>query len=663
MNLLDYIEQQDTLEMNTVLPRQQVSPVVKLPKPMDIEQQDTLEMNTVLPRQQVSSVVKLPKPMDIVCVLLPLSAFFLWSISLQHEDIRSMNDLGMVSTFPPSFIISLVILTVSFCLTLRRPRIGTPMLLLHLVLLIFFLYGIENIVEEATRFATVYPFAGYTEYIMRTGSVNTSLDTYFNWPGFFVLNALMTRLTGYHDIFSYAGWAPVFYNLIYAGPLYMIFTSASTDKRLAWLGLWFFYITNWVGQDYFSPQGLNFFLYLVIIAMLLKWFKAQPKVQRRTGRLSWQWLGRFSLLVQGPYEWLTATDMLRTHSEPRKRAVLLVILLVIFAFVVSSHPLTPFLVIVSVMALVFFRRCTPRWLPIVMAVMTALWIIFMAQTFIAGHTSLVFGDFGHVGSNISATVTQRVAQGDPEHKFIAEMRIIMTGFIWLLALLGGVRRMRKGHRDITYVLVAVAAFPLIVAQPYGGEMFLRIYLFTLPLMAFFAASLFYTTHRFFIRGTSPWMIAAIICTNLVLLGGFLFTRYGNEQMDYMTYQEVAGVHYLYSIAPPNSLFIEGWYDTPWQFQDYEKYNCIAITDVLPDVVGSIKINAIVRSIESQKPSSAYFIFTRGQKAQAYSFYGLPPGTLDRLENALLKSGKFKMIYSNPDAQIIMFVNETKGGAS
>jgi hypothetical protein len=57
------------------------------------------------------------------------------------------------------------------------------------------------------------------------------------------------------------------------------------------------------------------------------------------------------------------------------------------------------------------------------------------------------------------------------------------------------------------------------------------------------------------------------------------------------------------------------------------------------------------------------IFTRGQKAQAYSLYGLPLGSLDRLEDALLKSGKFKMIYSNPDAQIIMFVNETKGGAS
>ena len=55
----------------------------------------------------------------------------------------------------------------------------------------------------------LYRHAGYTEYIMRTGSVNPSLDTYFDWPSFFVLSALVTQLAGYHDLLSYAGWVPV----------------------------------------------------------------------------------------------------------------------------------------------------------------------------------------------------------------------------------------------------------------------------------------------------------------------------------------------------------------------------------------------------------------------------------------------------------------------
>ncbi|MFL5654294.1 MAG: hypothetical protein ACJ8CB_08970 [Ktedonobacteraceae bacterium] len=628
-----------------------------------IEQQDTLEMYSVRSGSKVFPVVKLLKLGDIARVLLPVATLFLWFISLKAVDIRRMNDLGLVSVLPPSIIIALIILTISFCLTLRQPQIRTPMFLLHLVLLIFMLYSITIFVEQEPATASVYQRAGLTEYIMRTGSVDPTLDIYFNWSGFFILSAFVTQIAGYHDILSYAAWAPVFFNLIYLGPLYMIFTSATTDRRLAWLGLWFFCLTNWVEQDTFSPQGLDFFLYLVIIAMLLKWFKVSPTIQPRIGKQRWQWLGRFAFLVQRPYEWLTASDMLRTPTESRQRTALLVILLVIFAFVVSSHPLTPFFLIASVTALVFFRRCTPRWLPILMAAMNGLWIIFMAQAFLAGHSYLVLGNVGQVGSNVSANVTQRVVQGDAEHNFIAEMRVIMTGFIWLLACLGGVRRMRKGRRDITYILLAVAAFPLIVTQQYGGEMFLRIYLFTLPLIVFFAAGLFYTTHRFSIRGTSLWMTIAVALVSILLLGGFLFTRYGNENLDYMTYNEVASVHYLYSIAPPNSLLIEGAHDTPWQSQDYEKYSFEVLTDVLPAAVTTSNANAIAQFIEGEKHPAAYVIFTRGQKATAYSFEGFPRGTLERLEGALLKSGKFKLIYSNPDAQILMFVNDLKGGVS
>jgi hypothetical protein len=202
-----YIEQEDTsgmvqmnMRVNSSLARWPLMWFAAIFKSSKLSSSVLLKMNLALEMNIV-----LPKLVDIVRILLPFSAFFLWSISLQHEDIRKMNDLGMVSTFPPLIIISLIILTVSFCLTLRQPRLRTSMLLLHLVFLILMLYGRENLVEEAPRFAIVYRHAGYTEYIMRTGSVNPNLDAYFSWPGFFVLAALVTQLAGYHDILSYAG--------------------------------------------------------------------------------------------------------------------------------------------------------------------------------------------------------------------------------------------------------------------------------------------------------------------------------------------------------------------------------------------------------------------------------------------------------------------------
>jgi hypothetical protein len=627
----------------------------------DIDQVNTTESPTIAVNQGIFAEVKQTKltVTDIICIVMMACAFILWCFSLQHEDVHKMNDLGMISTFPPSFIISLIVLTVSFCLALGQARLRVPFLVLHLVFLIFMLYGIQNIVEEAARFDVVYTHSGYTEYIMRTGSVNPNLDTYFDWPGFFVLSALVTQLAGYHDIFSYAGWAPVFYNLIYALPLYMIFTVATTNKRLVWLGLWFFYLTNWIGQDYFSPQGLNFFFYLVIIAMLLKWFNVSlMEPLDRLYRWLWQ-LCRFSLLIQKVWTWAIAPDTHRIAVPPPKRNILLIVLLVIFAFDVFSHPLTPFFVIASVTALVIFRRCSPWWLPLLMILMTVLWVLIMAQPFLVGHLDMVIGSVGKVNSSVSTSVTSRAVRGDAEHAFIADVRILMSGLVWLLACGGALRRLRQGRRDITYILLAVVPFPIILVQQYGGEMFLRIYLFSLPFMVFFAAALFFPPYQLRVHIKLPWQTIALIGVNLVLLGGFLFTRYGNERVDYMTYDEVAGVRYLYAVAPANSLFVESWTGAPLQFKDFEKYTGISMSDAISnaaDTVATANITPIIQFFGNQNHPEAYLLFTRSERANAVSYSGLPSDALDKLEAALLRSGKFKLIYHNQDAQILHFIN-------
>jgi len=285
-----------------------------------------------------------------------------------------------------------------------------------------------------------------------------------------------------------------------------------------------------------------------------------------------------------------------------------------------------------------------------MAIMTGAWIIFMAQAYLVGHLNDISGDLGQVNNIITADVTARVV-GSPEHIFIGAMRVVMTVAIWGLAFIGAVFRLRRGYRDVSYILLAIAPFSLIVANSYGGEMLLRIYLFSLPLMVFFAAALFYITSA---SGRSRKMTAAVAVVSLVLLGGFLFTRYGNERMDYMTYAEVDGVRYLYSIAPVNSLFIEGWDNDPMQLQDLEKYNDVTLAGISANAITAQDVNAIVQFIQGQRHSDAYLIITRSQKAAAELSSGLPPEAFDRLENALLRSRKFILVYSNPDAQILEY---------
>lgn len=615
---------------------------------------------------------------DMGFAVLPISIFIAWLLSLQGVSLQQMNDLGLVSVFSPVTLLALALMMLSFCLSIQRPQLRTLILLLHVGLLIFMLYGVTTLIEEAPRFSVVYRHAGYTEYIMRTGTVDPGLDAYFNWPGFFIASAFLTRIIGYPDILSYAVWAPVFLNLIYLGPLLLILNTATTNKRLVWLALWFFYLTNWIGQDYYSPQGLDFFLYLVIIAILLRWFRVQA------GANHTRWDGFLSHLpsrVRRSYGWLAAPEPGIELVQPELRRALLAILLVIFAFVVSSHPLTPFFILASVIVLVIFRRCVPFWLPVVMAIMTAAWILLMAQTFLAGHLSWVTGSIGQLTSIFSSNVGSHIS-GSPEHELIVKLRLLTTTVVWGLAFIGAIWRMRQGYRDANAMLLAIAPFLLLVVQPYGGEMLMRVYLFALPPMVFFVASLFYPGRE--ASGRQNWLsvraiYARFACLTrlfaspvwkptlmagfcMLLLASFLFTRYGNERQDYMTYAEVAGVHHLYSIAQPGSIFIAGTDGAPWKFQDYEKYDLFSLTDSLLNAVTNRNVAAITQFIRSQKHTTAYLIFTRSQEATLESTFGAVPGTLDRLENALIVSGQYKLIYSNPDAHILLFIENAPGGA-
>lgn len=628
---------------------------------------------------------------DVFTILLPLGAFVLWLISLQFVNVGQMNDLGLVSVMPPSTIIALIIVVISFCLALRQPR--APIMILHLLLLIFMLYGMTTLVEQAPRFSVLYRHAGYTEYIMRTGTVDPELDAYFNWPGFFVLAAFVTKISGYSSILGYAVWAPVFLNLLYLGPMYLIFTSSASGKRTVWLALWLFYLTNWIGQDYYSPQGFNFFLYLVIIAILLRWFRLTPRRETvsdeqeklRRDQIDRARRGRVSLPgspsggqvtrsiapIRIVFAWLRAPDSVSSTinreatvmNQPAtggKRAALLLVILLVFALSVFSHPLTPFFIIMSVAALVIFRRCTPWWLPVVMGAMTGAWILLMAQPFLVGHLDWVTGGLGAIEKAFSANVSSRVT-GSPGHSLIVKIGLLTTALIWGLAALGALHRLLRGYHDLSLMLLVIAPFPLLVAEPYGGEMLLRIYLFALPLVVFFAASLAYpgAIPRTSARKAKPpaLLTVAVTASVIVLLVGFLFTRYGNERMDYMTNNEVNGVRYLYSIAPPNSTFIEGWDGSPWQFQDFEQYNTYSLTDVLPNAVPDANVSAIIQFIKNKEHAHAqtYILITRSQRATAEMTSGLAPDALDNLANALIASGHFQLIYHNPDAQILLYM--------
>lgn len=584
-------------------------------------------------------------------VLVPVSVG-LWLAAVRQVDINRVTDLGLISVLPPLLFVATALLTASFALGLRRRASNTPLILLHLVVLIVMLYGITPIVEHGvTRFAATYKHVGIVDYILRTGRVNPRIDAYFNWPAFFIFSAFAQRVAGLRNVQPVIQWAPVVFNLMYLAPLAAICRSATGDRRLVWLGVWFFYMMNWVGQDYFSPQGMAYFFYLSTLAIVLTWFRAALPWTRVTHGMARLTPKRLRRRLAG---WVAPPDAPSAHTTLLQRFGLVLILVAVLLATVASHQLTPFAILAVLTAFVLFNRTTLRGLPVLIFAAALTWIVFMANDYLAGHIGQITGNTFRLGSTINQNVGSRLG-GSPQHLLVVRAALLTTAGIFGLAVLGALRSIRHGYRDLTYALLVAAPFGLLVLQSYEGEGLLRVYLYSLPGVAFFAAALFFTTPMV---GRSWRTAIAVVVVSQALIGAFYLTRYGNERMDYFSPAELAAVNRLYAIAPRGSVLMAGTDNVPWRFRGYEQYTYAPANDPLqptqePLVRGQIRVavHQIGAILSDPQYTGGFIIFTRSERAYARMFGVYPPGTYDRLERAIARSPAFTRLYGNRDAAI------------
>ena len=540
--------------------------------------------------------------------LLLAASVLLWYASVGSIELRAMDDTGLVSVLPPATWVAFVLLTAGFCVALARGA-GSALLLSYVVALALMAFGTASVVGETLRGAVVWRHLGVADALVRLGRPDSSIDAYFNWPGFFMLLALVQAVAG-ADIVAVAGrWAPLLFNLLYLGPLVLIARTFTADRVVVWLTCWVFLAANWVNQDYLSPQALAFLSYLVVLAVLLRWF--------------------------GPGE---------EASGPRPGLLLAVV--AIFAGTVASHQLTPFAILGAVSLLVLARRCSARGLPLVMGLIVAFWLVYPAAPYLNGHLDHLTSGIGSVSSAVGKNVGERV-QGSPGHVLVVRVRLLFSLVVWALAAVGALGLWRRRALDLRLALLAVAPFPLLVLQPYGGEMLLRVYLFTLPFASLLVASALASA----LAAWRPRALRTPVLVGVlsVMVAGFLLTRYGNERMDQFTLLEVATVDRLYDIVPPGGLLVAATGNLPWKARDYERYDYLTAVH-LAQTVPPPELARAVEDAMRRRPASA-LVLTRSQQASAELMGTLPPNALEDLRRHLGGSGRFRLAYANADASI------------
>jgi hypothetical protein len=589
-------------------------------------------------------------PRTGVHVAIIAAALTVWAWSLPAIDPRRMQDLGLISVLPWTTGLALVGIVLSFCAAVWSTRVPAWALFLHIAALILVIHATPALTYGSLRYSWAWKHVGIIDYIQRNGSVDPSigfLTAYHNWPGFFALGALMDQAAGLDLALDWATWAPVFFNLLFVSALLLVLRTFTRDRRLTWLGAWFFVLANWIGQDYFSPQAMAFFLYLVMLGVCLRWYQTMPRDFKVWSIVPPPVVRLYTGIVRRGAPADETTEL----QAPYQRVGLVAVVIALLAAITISHQLTPFMVLFDLTALVLARRLSLRGLPLLVGVMVAAWTVFMATAFLQGNLYWIVESLGRLGGNAEATLID-LSRASPGQRAVAIVDRVLTASIAVLAGLGLLRRWRNHEFDLVAVLLAVAPIPMLAANAYGGEMLFRVYLFSLPFTAFLAAGLVYPAEQ---QGSSMWALVSSSVLSVLLLGGLSLAYYGKEQMNYFSPGEVAAAEYLYSQAPPGSLFVGLTY-YPWPYRDYELFSYRSLTEESTATLRRLMADpedAIEAEIDTSDYPAVYVSITRSQRAYVDDMGLLPPGWEERLRVGLLASGRYQLLVDSPDATIFV----------
>ena len=579
-----------------------------------------------------------------------------WVAVLSAADARQIDDLGLISVVPPTAFAFVAVLSLAFVVALRmRPQMPL-VLVICVAALAFMLYGASAYFEEMPRFATAWLHVGFTDAIARTGELFPFRDARFDWPAFFTAAAFISSVTGVQDLLPFVAWVPPLMMLLYLGPLYLIMRSATSDGRLVWLAIWLFYLVNWVGQDYFSPQAFNVLLLLAVVAILLTWFRQIPGASGRGSRLRESLRRRMpaalSVISIDPVGSPEAAEAAGSITV-RQQIGLVAMVAALFGASVASHQLTPFALVGGVVGLTALNRIRLTGLPVFMIVLLGSWLMLMATTFLTGHLAGLLDQIGRPDQVASATVGERIV-GSPGHVFVVQARLAMTAGVWGLAAIGGLRRLRWGQLDLTMGVLAVVPFGLLLLQAYGGEMLLRAYLFSAPFMAFFAAAAFLPSPRL-----GSWgLYLSVVVVSVFLAGVMLFTRYGNEKADFVTALEYDVLQHAATAAEPGDAIGSVNHAVPLGYLEWEQHRIgSAGTEWLAG-----DMDLFVAELANRTPAGKdmYFVITRGQRAYGELFWNMPDSEWDRRVQGL--ASRSELVYANADGAVYRVTLPTQPAA-
>lgn len=549
-------------------------------------------------------------------VVATTGAVVAWLVGATTVEADAMGPFGLVSVLPWTVLVApvLVVLVLGFRLRSSAAR-GSWAIVVALAVMAA---ALPAFAETSARGPTAWLHAGFVDHLVRTGEVLEGHDARFSWPGWFGAAAGFEVVTGIDDPAVVIRWTPALLAVLWILPLRVLISSLVADRRRQVLAGALFVGGNWVGQDYYSPQGFAFLAYLSVVAAVVR--------HGTIGMIPAQ----LARLVPGRRR--EAVDPLPV-GRPLLLAAVLAVVVVALA---PSHQLTPFALAATMLGLAATGHRRSAGLGVLAGVAAVLWLSFGAVDYWLGHLDTLTGGVGEVGGSIEAGVGDRIS-GDRAHVVVLQVRLAVVGGLAALAMLGAIRSRFDDQARVAILLVLPPA-ALTGLQAYGGEAVLRAYLFALPGLVVLAA-------RALPEPSSRRGLAVGTALAAALVAVVPLTRYGNDQFLQVSRADLTAVAFVERAAPPGAPVVAFSENLPWRARDIERHEWIQGGTDFPQTP-----QALLDQLGGCP--SCWLVITGGQVHHGEALLGLRPGWADGVVDALLRSGGHDVVYRDGDAVVV-----------
>jgi hypothetical protein len=542
-----------------------------------------------------------------ICLGSIISAFILWVSSclytkvsfIQNSVNSNISQLGLFSIMPVTFFISFSILIFGFFVGLKYLKNNLLTIFVSQTIILIFILNFTPVLLEGTpRFTTSYVNYQAVDYISQKGFIDSGIFWIHNWPSFSVVMSVFSQISQIPAQFMLLIY-PTFFNFLLMIGLYVFFRTILDDNKLIWLSMWFVFLGNWIGQDYFSMQSLGFVFIIFILTILLKLLIEKSPTRQQVG-----------------------------------------ILLLFFFYVFSSHLLSS-LAILCIFFIFYLSKILPRFaLFSILVMFVSSWLVFDNELFLTSNLSHTMEQTLNFNFIFQTNLSNRVV-GNFGHIITNDLRIFYTGIIVLFGLAGilfSIKNKKRSTND-KYMLSILLGFCLLIfAFAYGGELFMRLFMFSLIPLAFFASKMILKHRAVFLFA---FLFFIIVAPSMIII-----TNYGNEAIDYVPPSEMRGIDFLYRVSSSGQII--GGSVHSGDFRDLHYHENYSMTSLV-DLYSANQLNMVLS--EPQETNQDRFVCISYETKMYFPNYLGVNDQIQNLEENLTHSLLYDQIYSNPSFSI------------